>query len=193
MAGMFAPMMISATGPFISPFPPNYVDEPLSYGLALFSDLIVTCLCLAVLFRYALEARRHRHVRRLLKTPVQSSEMPSRSLAVLHRRLICGLMIMMVARSGPDAVLLLVYGEVGKATLDTLAIVDWWGDTFATIPCIISLGLLTWTKQAVDQQLANVSQDNLKVPGWPDIKQALAIGLLALLIAVGLTLGKASV
>ena len=178
----------------MTPFPPGFVDNPYSYGMALFSDILVSALCLAQLLAYLFEARRKREAgRQADAVPIEPPPLPLFASLNVFRMIVSCFLTTLLARALPDALWLLAWGEASIPTMTFLTRLDWYGDIFALAPFVFALGLITWSWQAIPQRLVEVASIPLASPKWEQAKPPLKIALLVLLIAVGVTIGKASV
>lgn len=176
----------------ITPFPPSFVDNPFAYGFALFADILVSALCLAQLLAYLFEARRCREAHRGALTPLPPL-LPLFSTVNVFRAIISCFLLTLLLRALPDALWLLAWGEASLDTMATLTRLDWFGDIGAMAPFIAALALIAWSWQAIPQRLVEVASVPLARPKWEQAKPPLKIASLALLIAVGVTIGKAGV
>lgn len=178
----------------MTPFPPGFIDNPFSYGMALFADILVSALCLAQLLAYLFEARRKREVREAIdSTPKEQPVLPVFASINVFRMIVACFLTTLLFRALPDALWLLAWGEASIATMTFLTRLDWYGDIFALAPFATALALITWSWQAIPQRLIDVAHIPLARPKWEQARPPLSIALLALLIAVGVTIGKASV
>lgn len=175
-----------------SPFPPSFDGNPLTYGLALFSLTLVSALSLAQFLSFVFEGRRVREVNRLIGNPVKQSVFPMSAL-VAFRMILMSFFLMAFAGAGPDVLILLAWGEASHQTIEILFIIDRLGDGFVMFPFLTATWLLARTRQPLEQQLAFAANVPLGPFQWSTIMQNMKISLLVLVIAAGVTLGKAAV
>jgi hypothetical protein len=98
----------------------------------------------------------------------------------------------------PDALWMLAWGEVSDRTIRILLAVDLWSDGVALVPFLTATLFWAWGRQVIPQRLASgpavPPSDRVKrrLP-WDVILKNARIVLIVLLIAIGVTIGKASV
>lgn len=175
-----------------SPFPPSFDGNPWTYGFALFSLTLVSAMSLAQLLAYVFEERRLREAERAGNMVFRPPNSPLTTLSAF-RRIIISFLLMALLGAGPDVLILLAWGEAGNSTIESLYLLDRTCDGLVMVPFLSALWLLARTRQALPQQLAKAAliplgpfrpamlRDNAKILG------------VVLLIAIGVTFGKASV
>ena len=174
--------------PVISPFPPSFQDGPLNYAAALFGDATATCLCLLIFIYYLSRDRKRRHGQR----GVASSKVPEGSLLWAHDRkfkLIAGAFVL---RCLPDTFLMLLWGEASEWWARWLFRADYTCDFLAFIPLCMAVMLWTRTREAVAQQLLRAEDQPLPPRVNGNYVQAFKLIAIITLIAIALTIGKAS-
>ena len=179
--------------PYIAPFPPSISSEPWAYGLALFSDLLVSAIALALFIGLLFEGHRKHEAVALIRTTAgkKQDKYPFFSVLRVRRFITMGFLLTLILRAAPDAAWMLCWQEATKGTMDFLFVIDWWGDVLALIPAVGSVALLAWSLQAIDQVLAEVSNIALARPKWEQARQYVYIVGVVMFLAVGVTLGKA--
>lgn len=176
----------------VSPFPPSFDGNPYSYAAALFATTLIVALCLAQLLAYLFEARRNRAIDRMLNNPVAQSPLPAVSVVNVHRAIVSCFLAALILRAGPDALVMYAWGEGSVETMTILFALDRYLDTLALLPVLLALAMLAWAAQAIPQQLIRNAHVALARPRWSTFAEKLKIVSLVLLIAVGVTIGKAS-
>jgi hypothetical protein len=176
-----------------SPFPPSFDGSPFAYGFGLFGDVVAAALSLAMLSAHILEARRYEAVHRLTQNRVTQDPQPKWSALHVYRLGNVAILSFVVLRALPDAIWMLAWGEVSETTIRILLEVDLILDGVALLPLALSVLCWTWGRQAIPQILSQVAM--ITVTGGP-IKEIIfrnaRIVLIVLVIAIGVTIGKAS-
>lgn len=180
-----------------SPFPPSFEGDPLAYLFGLFGDVVAAGLALAILFGMLFEGRRAK--RALLEVSPRSAQFLvqptlARFTALeVWRAFVIGVLLFIVMRALPDALWMLLWGEVSERTIRFLLRVDLLLDGFALLPFFFAIICWAWGRQVIPQKLIDTSQVQMPRLTGAAIWQNTRIVVLVLLIAVGVTLGKASV
>ena len=176
-----------------SPFPPSFDGNPWAYGFGLFGDVVASALALTLLATIVLESRRKRQADRLLGNYVDNPREPLWSPLFIYRASTVSMLTFIVMRCLPDALWMLAWGEVSEPTIRAMLALDLWADGVALVPFFISIICWAWGRQVIPHRLMN--GDGLKGarrPSWSTIWKNGRIVLVVLLIAVGVTIGKAS-
>lgn len=176
-----------------SPFPPTFDGNPLSYGFGLFGDVVASALALTLLLSYLFESRRHRAIAKMVDAQNQTYGHRAWSPLFLYRSTVSSLLLFVVMRSLPDAVWMLAWGEVPEPTIRLLLVLDLISDGLALVPLFFAVLCWCWGRQVIPQMLVT----ELKVgvsggPPWEIIWKNGRIILVVLVIAIGVTIGKAS-
>jgi hypothetical protein len=176
-----------------SPFPPSFDGSPLAYGFGLFGDVVATALALTLLLSYVFEERRHRTVNRMLGNPVGRPKTRTWSPLFLYRASIMSLLTFVVLRALPDAVWMLAWGEVPESTIRALLVADLVCDGLALGPLFFAVLCWCWGRQVIPQMLVTeLRQGVTGGPPWDVLwKNGRIVGVV-LIIAIGVTIGKAS-
>lgn len=177
----------------LSPFPPSFDDNPWSYGFALFSAVLISSLCLAHLLGYAFDYHRTLEADRKRGTARRARFLNFGSAECVYRMIVGGLLTALLVRVLPDAVVMLAWGEASSETMTILFGIDRYLDGLAIIPFIFSSLLLVWSSQAIPDGLMAEAQNRLAPPRWEMLRNRGKIALVVLVIAVGVTLGKAGI
>lgn len=177
----------------LSPFPPIFHNQPWAYALGLFGDVVAASLSLTVLLGYIFESRRVREVYRRLGTSDRSPAVPKWSPLYVYRSSKIAFLTFVVMRTGPDAVWMLAWGEVSRGAVEFIIGVDLWMDFFAIVPLCFAIFCWAWGRQVIPQKLSNGPDGKIegRIP-WGLIRRNAKIVFLVLLIAIGVTIGKAS-
>jgi hypothetical protein len=176
-----------------SPFPPSFEGNPWAYCFGLFGDVIAASLALTMLIAVALENRRGREVSGLLNNPVELPGIPRWSPLFLYRTGWSSMLLFVVMRTLPDAIWMLAWGEVGEQAIRVLLSIDLWADGLALAPLSLSVVCWAWGRQVIPQQLLNEEGSRpVRRPPWSTIWKNGRIVLVVLVIAIGVTIGKAS-
>lgn len=177
-----------------SPFPPSFEGNPLAYGFGLFGDVVASSLALTLLLTYLLEARRARHISVLVENYAKDDN-PARAWTplFLYRATVCSLLLFVVMRSLPDALWMLAWGEVSESTIRFLLALDLVSDGAAIFPLFFSVLCWCWGRQVIAQMLVvEVKSGITGGPPWDTIWKNGRIVLVVMLIAIGVTIGKAA-
>ena len=179
----------------VSAFPPSFEGNPWTYGFALFSLSLLSMLSVARMWSLAAEVRRARLIAQRfpgLVPPCQPH--PRWSALTLHETKLFCLYLTMFVGAFPDVLVLLLWGEAMPGTMVTLFLLDRIGDGIAIAPFTLAMMLGAWLQQVVPQKLiANASPNEVKPPNWRALMPTLKISSVVLLIAAGVTIGKASI
>lgn len=183
--------MIPYTEP--SPFPPSFDGSPLAYGFGLFGDVVAASLALTLLLTYVFEARRDRQIRAWINAPNVVYPHSAWSPLFLYRATIVSLLVFVIMRALPDAVWMLAWGEVTDSTIRLLLEIDLVADGFALGPLFFAVMCWAWGRQVIPQMLVIELQAGIHGgPPWDVLWKNGRIVLVVLIIAVGVTIGKAS-
>jgi hypothetical protein len=176
-----------------SPFPPSFDGNPWTYGFALFGLTLISALSLTQLLAYWGEGRQLRMIYRLIQNEVPPAPpVPPLSILGAYQRIIANFLLMAFLGATPDVFILLTWGEAGAPMIEILYLIDRLGDGLCMVPFLNALWLMVRTREALPQQLAKVVDIPLGPFRWTRLGQNLQIFIIVLLIAIGVTLGKAS-
>ena len=180
--------------PPLSPFPPSFEGNPWTYGFALFSLSLLSMLSVARIWALLSDIRKNRLLaERLPGLMVPRTPVPVWSALTLHETKLACLYLTIFIGTFPDTLILLLWGEAGTDTMVTLFLVDRIGDGLTLIPFSVAMMLGAWLQQVVPQKLiANSAQHEVKKPNWQALMPTIKIGALVLILAAGVTMGKAS-
>jgi hypothetical protein len=176
-----------------SPYPPSFEGNPWAYGFGLFGDVVAAALSLAMLSAYLLEGRRLVLASRLAKNVVAQDPPPKWSVLRIYRMGNIAMLTFVVMRTLPDALWMLAWGEVSEPTIRFLLQFDLLSDGVSLAPFAVAVVCWAWGRQAIPQILSAISM--VGVTGGPireTIFRNARIVLVVLLIAIGVTIGKAS-
>lgn len=178
----------------LSPFPPSFDGNPWTYCFALFSLTLVSTMSLTQLLAFAFEERWVRELAKL-RGDYMPPHLPVSRKSVLgaFRSIVISFLLMAFLGVTPDVFILLTWGEAGAPTIELLYLLDRICDGLVMFPFLNALWLLARTRQALPQQLAKVIEIPLGNFQWSMLRQNAKIFAVVLLIAIGVTLGKASV
>lgn len=180
-----------------SPFPPSFEGSPFSYGFGLFGDVFAAAISLTMLLAYVFEARRARQISIILRNPVPlTPQMAVWSPLFLYRAGKISILAFVVLRTLPDAIWMLAWGEVSDAHIRMLLALDLVCDGVAIIPLMLSTFCWAWGRQIIPQLLIDKNNDLHPSPRkwpWDAIFRNGRIALMVMIIAIGVTIGKASV
>lgn len=176
-----------------SPFPPSFEGNPWAYGFGLFGDVVASALALTLLLTYVFEARRFREVSRAIGNAAPNAPHAAWSPLFLYRTTISSLLTFVVLRALPDALWMLAWGEVTEPTIRLLLATDMIADGVALGPFFLAIMCWCWGRQVIPQMLV----EEIKVgvsggPPWDVIWKNGRIVFCVMLIAIGVTIGKAA-
>ena len=182
-----------------SPFPPSYEGNPWSYAFGLFGDVVAGMLALAILLGYVFEARRDRHAAptlpadpaRAAKFQVQPWAAKISVLAIYRAYNIC-LLLFVILRSLPDALWMLLWGEVSEPTIEVLLMGDLIADGLALAPLSMAALCWAWSRQVLPHRLAYPTALQMPRLSYAVVRQYAKIVVAILVIAGGVTIGKAA-
>jgi hypothetical protein len=176
-----------------SPFPPSFDGNPWTYGFALFSLTLVSALSLTQLLAFWSERRRLWTIYRLIRSEVPPAPpVPPLSVLGAHQRIIASLLLMAFLGTTPDVFILMTWGEAGAPTLEILYLLDRVCDGLVMFPFLNAMFLMLRTRQALQQQLAKAVDIPLGPFRWVHLRQNAKVFVIVLLIAIGVTIGKAN-
>lgn len=176
-----------------SPFPPSFEGNPWSYGFGLFGDVVASALALTLLLSYVFDERRNRTVQRIVSAPLNHPTGRAWSPLFLYRTSIMSLLTFVVMRALPDALWMLAWGEVSEATIKALLILDLVMDGLALAPLFLAVMCWCWGRQVIPQMLVIETRAGVTGgPPWDVLWKNGRIILVVLVIAVGVTIGKAA-
>lgn len=177
-----------------SPFPPSFDGSPLAYGFGLFGDVVASALALMLLLSYLFEARRNKAVHRIVGTNlITHPGHRAWSPLFLYRSTIISLLSFVVMRSLPDAVWMLAWGEVPERVIRFLLVLDLVFDGLALIPLFTAVLCWCWGRQVIPQMLiTDLKHGVTGPPPWEVIWRNGRVILIVMVIAIGVTIGKAS-
>lgn len=176
-----------------SPFPPSFEGNPWAYGFGLFGDVVASSLALTLLLSYVFDERRNRSVQRIVAAPFNRRPGPAWSPLFLYRTSIMSLLTFVVMRALPDAVWMLAWGEVSERTIRFLLATDLVMDGLALFPLFLAVMCWCWGRQVIPQMLVIETRAGVTGgPPWAVLWKNGRIILVVLVIAVGVTIGKAA-
>ena len=176
-----------------SPFPPSFEGHPWAYAFGLFDDLVAASLALTMLLTYLFESRRHRQVQSILRSPIRMATISRWSPLSLYRTTVCSMLLFVVMRTAPDALWMLAWSEVNEPSIRFLLQLDLWMDGLALFPFFLSVTCWARGRQVIPQLLVTDWQHGVRGgPAWDIIWRNGRIVLVVLVIAIGVTIGKAS-
>ena len=176
-----------------SPFPPSFEGHPWAYAFGLFGDLVAASLALTMLLTYLFESRRHRQVQSILRSPIRMATISRWSPLSLYRTTVCSMLLFVVMRTAPDALWMLAWSEVNEPSIRLLLQLDLWMDGLALFPFFLSVTCWARGRQVIPQLLVTDWQHGVRGgPAWDIIWRNGRIVLVVLVIAIGVTIGKAS-
>ena len=176
----------------LSPFPPSFADGPISYAVALFGDVLASALALTILLHYLLEPRRMRDAEvRVNGAAFRPHNEGWMTQLGAYNHMMIGFMLMIVLRAMPDAIWMLAWGEGSAALMRTLFTIDYVCDGLALVPFSVAFLLWAWARNSVSQQLRKADDYPLGISVLPSMISTLKIGGVVVLIAIGVTVGKA--
>ena len=175
-----------------SPFPPSFDGNPWAYGFGLFGDVVAAALALAMLLTYVFEVRRQREVSRLLNNMVVQEPMPRWTVMQVYRTGNIAMLLFVVMRALPDALWMLAWGEVSEKVIRVLLLLDLLFDGLALAPFSLAVLCWAWGRQAIPQTLLRHHVGVTGGPPWEIVLRNGRIVLVVLIIAIGVTIGKAS-
>ena len=174
-----------------STLPLSVDGMPWSYGVALFSDFLVAALSASHLMALLLDARHKRRAMRLMGHGVTGPRLPLFSPLNIFRGIVIGFLLTIVLRAFPDVLWMLAWNEATSESVYWLIVTESICDTLALFPFIMSLSLLVWSGQVIPQKLMEAASIKLARPQLEDARTFLGMSVVVLLIAVGVTVGKA--
>lgn len=176
-----------------SPFPPSFDGSPIAYAVGLFGDVVAASLGLMLLLAYLFEARRMRVIDREIDNWVVNKPHGLWTPLFLYRSTVVSLLLFVVMRSLPDALWMLAWGEVSETTIRFLLSLDLVSDGLALVPLFTAVMCWCWGRQVIPQMLiVEVKAGVSGGPPWEVLWKNGRIVLIVLVIAVGVTIGKAS-
>lgn len=176
-----------------SPFPPSFEGNPFAYGFGLFGDVVSASLALTLLLSFVFEARRMRQINVLVGNYAAPSKHRAWSPLFLYRATVTSLLLFVVMRSLPEAIWMLAWGEVPESTIRVLLSIDLVSTSAALLPLFFAVLCWCWGRQVISQMLViEVKAGVTGGPPWPTIWKNARIVLVVVLIAIGVTIGKAT-
>lgn len=176
-----------------SPFPPSFEGNPWGYAFGLFGDVLAASLALAMLLGYLFEARRARQIDKMLRNPLLTDPIPAWSPLALYRLGKITILLFIVMRTLPDAAWMLAWGEVSEPVIRVLLAADLWMDGAALAPFFVSIACWAWGRQVIPQKLIEGNAAFVAGhPPWDIIWKNGRIVVTVFVIALGVTIGKAS-
>lgn len=176
-----------------SPFPPSFDGNPFAYGFGLFGDVVAAALALTLLLGYLLEPRRNMQVNAVLDNPVFNREHRAWTPLFLYRSTNMSLLLFVVLRALPDALWMLAWGEVPESTIRFMLAIDLVCDGFALFPLFFAVLCWCWGRQVISQMLVvELTAGVHGGPPWDTIWKNGRIVLIVMVIAIGVTIGKAA-
>lgn len=177
-----------------SPFPPSFDGNPYAYALGLFGDVVAAALAMALLLAYAFEARRNKAVNVMVDnyTPNHPAHVLWSPL-FLYRSTVMSLLAAVLMRSLPDALWMLAWGEVPEWLIREMLALDLVFDGLALVPLFFAVMCWAWGRQVIPHLLITELRTGVTGgPPWPIIWKNGRIVLTVMVIAIGVTIGKAS-
>jgi hypothetical protein len=173
-----------------SPFPPSFDGNPWAYGFGLFGDLVAASFALVMVLAYLFEARRTTELARRFPTPGHAAA-SQLTLLTVYRTKEVAFWLFVFMRAAPDAVWMLIWGEVSEPTIRFWLAADLWCDGLALTPLFLSVLCWAWGRQPISQRLIeSYAFVTAGGPPWEVILRNARIIALVLAIAVGVTFGK---
>ncbi len=174
-------------------FPPSFDDNAWIYGGALFMLTLMSALSASALIGQGLEARHRARINHELGNMVTVRGLGLVTLLSLYRFKEAMLLLTVFQGTSPDAITLLLWGEASDSTMYILFTVDRVFDMTAGCSFLLWVTAKTLSGGSIAHRLA-LDPDIINVrPRWYRVKDNLKIALYAFLIAVGVTLYKATV
>lgn len=176
--------------PVQSPFPPSFDGNPWTYGLALFSLTLVSSLALAQLLHIWFAARRGRQIDVAVGNLAVPPPAPW-SVFNVNQAVHSALLLTICLGAAPDVMVLFAWGEGSERTMEVLFLLDRLCDAATIVPFAAASALATWQAQASDHLLRQARASLLPAPSWRTFRDRAKISGAVLVIAVGVTIGKA--
>lgn len=173
-------------------FPPSFGDNPWAYGFALFGLTIISAMSLAILAGILLEARHNRQIDAAVGNVAVKSLSPAITTLTLYRVKLACLLSTIAIGASPDVLVMLAWGEASDRMMAALFTLDRLGDGLALLPFVAFVMTVALSGGSVAHRLALDPYQVDLTPRWSRIRQKLQIALCAFLIAIGVTLYKAS-
>lgn len=173
------------------PFPPSFEGNPLSYGFALFSLTLICALSIGMLLQFWFEARARKAAQKIAINLV-CEKVPFASPLSIHRWIIAGFLVTILFGALPDVLVLFAWGEATNETMECLFLADRIGDGLTVAPFTCAAVLSAWGLQVVPQQLVRETRVLLQRPRWETVKAQTKIAATVLVLAIGVTVAKAS-
>ncbi|WP_103730190.1 hypothetical protein [Novosphingobium sp. HII-3] len=176
-----------------SAFPPSFEGNPWAFFFALFSLSLIVLLSLAQILRHMCEAGRDRALMRKFGEGFRLARPHSFwTTAVLYRWKVSGLYLTVLFGAVGDVAVMLAWREVRPLTMEILLQMDRILDGLTIIPFMAAVALAAWSDQAIPAQLTFPKPQPVNPPKWERIKGSVRIVATIALIALGVTMGKAS-
>lgn len=176
-----------------SAYPPSFDGNPWSYGFALFSLTLICAFAIAMLMHFVFETRARRAAYKAFGQIEPQYRVPWASPLTIHRMIVTGFLLTVLVGAFPDVLLLFAWGEASNRTMDTLFLIDRIGDGLTFAPFTAAVALSAWGSQVVPQQLIRDTPATVRKPTWRTVKDQAKITAMVLIIAIGVTIAKASV
>jgi hypothetical protein len=175
-----------------SPFPPSFEGDPVAFLFGLFGDVVASGMALAMLCGMVFETRRGKQVSNLVGNRLSPPPMPKWSLLYIHRTFVIGVLLFILMRTLPDAAWMLLWGEVSESTIRMLLRADLLLDGLALFPFFMALICWAWTRQTIPQRLYTEVDIQMPRLRFQVVAQNAKILIIVLIIAIGVTVGKAN-
>lgn len=178
-----------------SPFPPSFEGDPTAFLFGLFGDVVAAGLALAILLGMMFESRGRKAPLVIDTRTVRFLVQPHLArftVLEVYRAFVIGVLLFIVMRALPDALWMLLWGEVSEPVIRLLLRLDLLFDGFALAPFFFAIVCWGWGRQVVPQKLVDESRLQMPRLSLAMIWQNTKIVLLVLAIAAGVTIGKAS-
>lgn len=177
----------------LSAFPPSFEGSPWAFCFALFALILVVSLSLAQVLRHACEAGRDRALQRKFGHRFAFRGQPAfwTTLGIYRWKVSCLYLTILFGAVG-DVAVMLAWGEVNARTMETLLQMDRILDGATIFPFLAAVALAAWSDQAIPAQLAYPEPQPVRPPKWHRLRASIRIVTLIAIIALGVTIGKAS-
>lgn len=171
-------------------FPPGFEDNALVFGAALFALLLVSSICVALIYSLLMEGRRGRYVDRMLGNPLASlvKEEGVTPLQLYRFKIIC-LLTTILSMSAPRVATLLMWREQPPDLLIKFFFAERVFSFLSIVPFLAFVGTHVWSGQAVGHALSEKEQMYIVLkPRWKQARSKILIVVWSAMIALGVTL-----
>ena len=170
----------------LPPFPPGFHGNPLTFALALFSLTIMCLTAVSALFAVYLDWRREKRPDFITEKTGARSEL----YKALRAAVGC-YSVFLLFGALPDVLYLLLWGEVSIETLGHVMVLDRLFDGLILAPFLVATGLVIWAAPSVQQAVAQEGRALLPHVGWVRVRAWIRVPAAVVIIATGVTIGKA--